>query len=92
MQLELCLYDQYNQALAHMNPCPGGHKIYIFGRSFLANYCYIVNLSAKLPRRRKMKYINLTVFIPKLKPFKAEGYEVYNFPTSSNIDVTYQIW
>ena len=29
----------------HLNPCPGGHKIYNFGRPFLGQYYYILALS-----------------------------------------------
>ena len=41
--------------------------------SATANYCYIVNMSAKFPRSRKKKYINFTVFIPKFKKLEKGG-------------------
>ena len=31
----------------HRNPCPRGHEIYNFGRSFLAHHYYIFSLSAR---------------------------------------------
>ena len=38
------LYDSYGHALAQ-EPCPGGNKIYNFGRLFLGHHYYILSLS-----------------------------------------------
>ena len=33
----------------HLNPCPGGHKIYNFGRPFRGNHHYTLSLSEPCP-------------------------------------------
>ena len=38
------LYELYGHALA-LEPLPGGHRSYYFGRSFLGHYYYILSLS-----------------------------------------------
>ena len=51
--------------LKHKSTCTGGHEIYNFGRPFLGHY-YILSLSEPYPLIEKKKYINFTLFIPKL--------------------------
>ena len=80
----------------HKNPCPGGHEIYNFGRPFLDHHYYILGLSDQclgVKRRRFLKkYINFTLFTPKLPPLWVGGHEIYNFWSTSPNDATYQIW
>ena len=40
----ISLYDLHDHTL-DKNPCPGGHKIYNFGRHFLGHYYYTLSLS-----------------------------------------------
>ena len=76
----------------HKNPCPGGHEIYKFGRPILGHHYYILGLSDQCLVSREenffKKYINLTLFTPKLPPLGVGGHEIYNlspYPT----DATY---
>ena len=53
----------------HNNPCPRGHQIKNFGKSFLDHPYYILFVSAICPRVEKIflkKYTNFTLFNPKL--------------------------
>ena len=38
------------------------------------------------------KYINFTLFTPKLPPFGVMGQEIYNLLSPYPTDATYQIW
>ena len=54
-----------------MNPCSQGQEIYNFGSPFLGLYWYILSLPEPDPwveKRIFKKYINLTIFTPKLLP------------------------
>ena len=38
------------------------------------------------------KYINFTLFTPKLTPLGSGGHEIYNFLSPYRTDATYKIW
>ena len=38
------------------------------------------------------KYMNFTLFTPKLPPLGGWGHEIYNFLSPYPTDATYQIW
>ena len=48
----------------HKYPCPGGHKIYNFGLSFLGHHFYTLSLHGPCPEDL-LKYIILHVY-PKI--------------------------
>ena len=55
----------------HKNPCPGGHEIYNFvDPSLVMITIHLVCLNHAPEKRRRLleKYINFTLFIPKLHP------------------------
>ena len=78
----------------HNNLWPGGHIIYNFGRPFLGHHYYISGLSYLCLGVEKIfkKYINFTLFTPKLPPLGVGGHEIYNFLSTYPTDATYQIW
>ena len=53
------LYDRYDHALAQ-NPCPGGHEVYNFGRSFLGHHYCKLSLSKSCPKWKRIS-CNLTL-------------------------------
>ena len=62
----------------HKKPCPSGRKIYNFSRCFLGHYYYDLSLPGPVPELRRFlkKYINFTLFTPKLPLL---GVKVMNF-------------
>ena len=77
------------------NPCPVGHEIYKFDRPLLGHHYYMLSLSDLCLGVEKKnffkKYINITLFTPKLPPLGGGDHEIYNFLSSYPTDATYQI-
>ena len=76
----------------HKNPCPGGHEIYKFGRPPLVIITiHLVYMDYALDQSRKnfKKYINFTLFTPKLSPLGERGHKIYNFLSSYPTDAKF---
>ena len=77
-----------------MNPCPGGHEVYNFGRVFLGHHYYTLILSETCPSREEdfLRNTSILHFLPQnYLPFgwgKGGGHVLSPYPT----DATYQIW
>ena len=81
----------------HKNPCSRSHEIYNFGKSYLGHHYYTHSLYGSCTRVEKTrflkKYINFTLFTPKLPPLGVEGgQEIYNFFSPYPTYATYKIW
>ena len=80
----------------HKNPCPVGHEIKNFGRPFLDHHYYLLTLSDLClgveKKFFKKKYINFTLFCPKLPPLGMGGHEICNFLSPYPTDASCQIW
>ena len=65
------------------SPDPGGHEIYNLGRPFLRIYLHLVCLNHALELRSRFlkKYINFTLFTPKLPPLEVGDHEISYFLT-----------
>ena len=61
----------------HKNPCAGGQEIYNFVRPFLWSSLLSLNGSCTGVQKRIFlkKYINFTLFTPKLPPLEVVGHE-----------------
>ena len=72
------LYDLYGLAPAPES-LPWWSLIYNFGNPFLGHHYYTLSFTEPCPEIEKKiffkKYINFTLFIPKLPPFEVEGEE-----------------
>ena len=85
------LYDL--QSLSHYkNPYPGGHEIYNFGKSFLGNNYYTLCLYESCPGVEMFlkKYIDFTLFTPKLPSYGMRDHETYSFLSNYPINATYE--
>ena len=68
-------------------PAPGVMKLTILvDRSLVIITIYVV-----CPKFLK-KYINVSLFTPKLLPLGAGGHEIHNFLSPYPTDATHQIW
>ena len=79
----------------HKNPWSRGHKSYNFLKSFLGHhYCKLSLFEpcSGVDKKIFKKYINFTLFVPKLPPLGEGGYEIYNFLSPFPTDATHQIW
>ena len=57
-----------NSKQTNKNPCSGGHEIYNFGRPFRGHHYYTFRLSEPSRKVFSKKYMNFTIFTPKLPP------------------------
>ena len=58
----------------------------------ITTHLVCLNHAPELRRRFFKKYINFTLFTPKLPPLGVGGHEIYNFLSPYPTDATYQIW
>ena len=76
-------------------PAPGVMKFTILLHpSFVIITIYLVSLINAWEQRRRLfkKYINFTLFTPKLPPLWVGGHDIYKFLSPYPVDATYQIW
>ena len=87
------LYDLYGHTLAQEPLSRGVMKIYNSDRPFLGHHYYILSLSdiCMGVEKKIFKYINFTLFTPKLSPFGVKGHKITFFFASHPTRGTYQI-
>ena len=72
--------------LQNKNPCPWDHEIYYFCRPFFGHQYYTLSFyqicAWEQSRRFFKKYINFTLFTPKLLLLGVEGHKINNFGRS----------
>ena len=76
----------------HKKPCPGGYEIYNFYHSLVITLSLSESYTPEYRRRIFKKYINITLFTPKLPPLWVGGHEIYNFLSPYPKDATNHIW
>ena len=89
-------YMTYMATPQPKNPCPRGLKftIWVDPSLVIITIIHLFCLKYALDQRRRFfkKYINFTLFTPKLPPLWVGGHEIYNFLSPYPTDATYQIW